>query len=190
MGKKGIALYGVGVNDSKTALSSLQNGLTAYDRWSQMLRRCYGDPGEYPTYSGCVVCDDWLLFSNYYSWFSKNYIPGFQVDKDLLIVGNKVYSPDTCLFVPNWLNSFIISCKSKRGKYPVGVSKLGKKYVAHCNDPSDGKREYLGLHESPDKAHQCWLKRKLEHAQNLKPHMDNIDIRIYPNVLEIIKAML
>lgn len=61
MGKKGIALYGVGVNDSKTALSSLHNGLTAYDRWSQMLRRCYGDPGEYPTYSGCVVCDDWLL---------------------------------------------------------------------------------------------------------------------------------
>lgn len=61
-------------------------------------------PKNKPTYEGCTVCDEWLYFSNFKKWFDENYIEGFQLDKDIIIRGNKVYSPQTCCFVPKEIN--------------------------------------------------------------------------------------
>ena len=76
-----------------------------YSHWRGMLMRCYDQKylQKYPTYIDCTVCEDWLNFSNFQQWYNKNYyeIPGetMCLDKDILVKGNKVYSPDTCIFV-------------------------------------------------------------------------------------------
>jgi hypothetical protein len=97
------------------------------------------------------------------------YYEGKQLDKDLLVRGNKIYSSDTCLFVSRQVNNFLIDSGAARGKYKIGVSwhkKCGK-YRAGCSNPFTGKQEYLGLFIDEHSAHQAWLDKKLEHAYAL-----------------------
>lgn len=73
-----------------------------YQQWSSMIRRCYnkGFLEMNPTYQGCTVHEDWHNFQNFAHWFDKNYVAGWDLDKDIKVDGNRVYSTDTCLFVP------------------------------------------------------------------------------------------
>ncbi len=90
------------------------NHSKAYYRWRNMIARCYDSKTQelMPTYIGCSVCDDWHNYQNYSKWFYDNFIPGFDVDKDILINGNKVYSPSTCKFVSHQENSEKATAKS------------------------------------------------------------------------------
>lgn len=90
------SLCGIGFLGSKVPYTE-----SIYSTWAGMIRRCY-DPKswiDHPTYKDCYVCKDWHDFSNYHKWYVKNYIEGFEVDKDKKIKGNRVYSPETCLFL-------------------------------------------------------------------------------------------
>ena len=122
---------------------SKENGIKtkAYDAWYQMLRRCYDEKlqNKKPTYKGCTVDETWHNFQAFAEWYENNYyeIPNetMQLDKDILLKGNKVYGPNTCIIVPNSINSLF---KHKKGNIdlPKGVSKIGKKYRGsyYCND--------------------------------------------------------
>jgi hypothetical protein len=94
---------------------------------------------------------------------------GKQLDKDLLVKDNKVYSPETCVFVSRQVNMFLIDRGASRGKYKLGCHwlKRDSKYMALCSNPFTLKNEYLGLFITEDEAHQSWLSKKLEHAYNL-----------------------
>lgn len=176
-------LYGFGVNDAKYSVniltSKVVNGKRVrkvvfrcpfYSRWAEMLRRCYSEKERLrsPTYTGCVVCEDWKYFSNFKAWMEVQDWEGKQLDKDILGNG-KLYSPETCCFVDSKVNSFIISCEKVRGAYAQGVCWHceGKKYMVSCRNPLSGKREYLGLYESHYEAEGVYLKRKLEIAKDL-----------------------
>ncbi|QZI90486.1 putative AP2 domain-containing protein [Vibrio phage 207E48.1] len=119
MGRKvGKLIYGVGVNDIEGSHKWKSRSV-----WREMLRRCY-DPKfhvDYPTYLDCAVCEEWQIFSNFKLWFDSNYIDGYQLDKDLFNPESKIYSPDTCFFVPSALNNLFVNC-AKSGEYPKGVS--------------------------------------------------------------------
>lgn len=86
----------------------------SYKVWSSMITRCYSEKyhKRQKTYKDCVVCDEWLCYENFEKWFNKNYyeIPNEKVclDKDILIKGNKIYSPETCCFVPQSINNCIL----------------------------------------------------------------------------------
>lgn len=112
MDKKNL-VFGFGVND----LDGVSRTEIAYCTWTSMLRRCYSSKYhiEKPTYMRCTVCSEWLLLSNFKKWFDLNYVEGFQLDKDILITGNKLYSPDTCCFVPHYLNILITSERVNKG---------------------------------------------------------------------------
>lgn len=94
---QGIGFLGEGSYKSKSGNTMSK----VYQVWHDMLRRCYSS--EYqekqPTYIGCSVCPEWLNFQTFGKWFDDNYIPGYHLDKDIKVPGNKVYSPETCLFV-------------------------------------------------------------------------------------------
>ena len=81
--------------------------------------------------------------------------------------GSKLYSPDTCAFVLNATNSFVIACDASRGDYPIGVHlhKPTGKYQARCRNTFTGKKENLGLFLTPEEAHEAWRKRKHKLAQ-------------------------
>lgn len=170
-------LYGVGINDANYLISSGEvvdgkwkelGRCPYYAAWKGMLMRCYSDKyrEKHPTYSGCKVCPGWLIFTNFREWMEKQDWMGKQLDKDLLIAGNKIYSPETCVFVSSELNHFLMDGASRRGKYPIGScfhSTRGK-FMSNCRNPFTGKNEYLGLFKTADEAHKAWKARKNELA--------------------------
>ena len=133
-----------------------------YDTWHSMMSRCYDTKLhiKYSAYKDCSVCDEWLNFQEYGKWFSKNYyeIPGEKMclDKDILIKGNKIYSPNTCVFVPEKINILFTKHDTKRGNYPIGViwHERDKVFEARCNIQEDGaiKRKYLGRFNNAEEA--------------------------------------
>ena len=167
---------GIGINDAdyNVVISQKVDGkwrivwlCPYYSKWCSMLNRCYTKKeleGNL-TYKGCVVCDEWLLFSNFRKWMEQQEWEGRELDKDFLLEGNKVYSPSTCVFLPHKLNALITIRGNGRGKYPVGVclhKRLKKNpYIASCSDDI-GKKAYVGCFPTPEKAHQAWLVKKLE----------------------------
>ena len=126
--KKTKLIYGVGINDVEFSVQPNINGKqlkhTAYQVWSDMLQRAYSDryKSTRPTYIGVTVVNEWKTFSTFLSWFNNHYIPGFALDKDILIEGNKIYGPKSCIFVPASINSFLTLHNSDRGAYSIGVS--------------------------------------------------------------------
>lgn len=177
-------VFGVGINDADYVISTLQTighkpcgkriqistwKCPFYRTWQNMLKRCYsGHTLEIqPTYQGCTVCDEWLLFSNFKKWMETQDWEGKSLDKDLLLKGNKVYSPDTCVFVTQRVNTFCVDCKKVRGDYPIGVCKVGGgKFKAQIKD-GEGSTKFLGHFDTPQEAHKAWLSAKLELAKKL-----------------------
>lgn len=146
-------------------------------RWNSMIKRCL--PGGHyqsarPRYKGCVnlFADfqsfvDWSMEQAGYSDTDENG-QVYQLDKDLMIRGNKVYGPDTCIFVPAKVNSFFLVSNSAQGDHPVGVSfrKAKGKFVAQCNG-TDGKPVHLGYFRDAASAHEAWKEFKAKRCEEL-----------------------
>lgn len=181
----GRLVCGVGINDADYAVTveeviSRENGKRTrrrvwicplYRAWEGMLRRCYSSAlhAQRPTYAGCSVAAEWRKFSAFRSWMVKQNWEGNHLDKDILRAGNKVYGPETCVFVSRSLNNFLIDAGAARGEWPIGVSlhKRNGKFRAECRNPITGRNERIGLFTCPDEAHMAWLKRKRELANLL-----------------------
>jgi hypothetical protein len=130
-----------------------------YIAWDAMLQRCY-DPKlhkRHPSYKDCIVCEEWLNFQNFAEWFNNNYIEGCQLDKDLLVKDNKLYSPETCCFVPQEVNLSLIKPMNKR-IYPLGVYKHHNKFVAHVKENKISK--YKGIFSTITEAANCYKEEK------------------------------
>ena len=141
--------------------------------WYSMLNRCYNLTlhKERPTYKECSVSKKWECFQNFAEWHEENYNPkimeGWALDKDILLKGNKIYSLETCCFVPQEINALFIKHQNARGKYPIGVIKKGNKYEARVN--KNGYRESQGLFDTPEEAFQAY---KIEKERYIKEMAD------------------
>lgn len=131
-----------------------------HQTWTDMFRRCYDLKFQErnPTYKGCYVSKEWHNFQNFAKWFEENYKENFHLDKDILIKGNKIYSPETCCFVPKEINTSLIKCDFSRGKYPIGVNKVGNKFRAKLN--VNGKRTHLGYFDTHKEAFEAYKTTK------------------------------
>ena len=142
-----------------------------YALWSTMLGRCYDEVKQkkFPTYKDVIVCEEWLDFQNFATWcntqeyFNHKDESGrnYELDKDLMVKGNKIYSPDTCCFVPKRINSLMVSCNSRRGDYYIGVSykSRDRKYASELN-VGEGKRLYLGYYNTQQEAFSVYKEAK------------------------------
>ena len=148
------SIHGVGILGTK--YPSMINGVQTkeYVLWKNMLERCYSDvyKKKHPTYEGCEVSENFKSYEYFYEWCYSQIGFGndgngspFQLDKDLLIKGNKVYSESTCVFLPKEINSVLTKSTASRGEHLIGVhwSNTNKAFVAQVNK-SKGKREWLG----------------------------------------------
>ena len=140
-----------------------------YEAWRSMLRRCYSKKllESYPSYIGTSVCSEWLYATAFKKWMEQQDWHGKCLDKDIIVPGSKLYSPETCAFVLNATNSFVTARDASRGDYPIGVSlfKRTGEYRAQCKNLFTGKVEHLGYFSTPEEAHEGWRKRKNELAQ-------------------------
>jgi hypothetical protein len=174
MRTKNKLVYSVGVNDADYETQKRASGSKSswycpyYKRWSDILKRCYSEKYQASklTYIGCSVCEDWLTFSNFKSWMEQQDWEGKHLDKDIIKRGNKVYSPEFCVFVGRIVNVFMNSNAAKRGEYPLGVSWDNRKnsFIGLCCNPFTKKQERLGYFNCPNEAHKAWKARKHEHA--------------------------
>lgn len=136
----------------------------AYRTWFNMLIRCYCPEVQkkHPTYIGCTISRDWQDFQDFAAWYyNQPYSDlGYELDKDLLIPNNKIYSPDTCCFVPSELNSLLTDGAAARGAQPQGVYffKSRLKYRSQMN--KNGKLVCLGCFNCPNEAHQAYKTAK------------------------------
>ena len=117
-------VYGKGFND-KTRPTFVDGKIVKeYALWQDMLKRCFSEKYQThkPTYKGCNVSDNFLHYSFFYDWCQEQIGFGkvddkcryWQLDKDLLFVGNKTYSETACVFVPQEINSFFTDSGNTR----------------------------------------------------------------------------
>lgn len=131
-----------------------------YDVWYSMLERCYNKKWQEKnlTYKDVKVCKKWHNYQNFASWYEENHVENFHLDKDILFKGNKIYSPQTCCFVPQEINNLLVSSEKVRGKYPIGVRLLRNKFQARLNKLN--RVEYLGTFDTPEEAFQAYKTAK------------------------------
>lgn len=188
--KRNKLVQGVGRNDVDYPVVVDGNPIKSYEVWNSMLKRCYSKNylSRHPSYIGCRVCEEWMSLSTFSEWFAENYKDGYAMDKDIIDPSNKMYCPEKCVFVPTWLNAFVVDRSAGRGDFPIGVSRLRatkKKeelFLSSCR--FDGATVYLGRFSTPEEAHEAWRKKKVEIIESKKTELDSIDIRLYPALME------
>lgn len=155
-------LRGVGINDAWYETQSRAGGVHIecpyYSTWRGLLTRVYSEKYQKkrPTYKDTAVCKEWLTFSNFKRWMVKQDWHGKHLDKDILVQGNLLYSPETCCFVPLYLNNLLVSPRSEKSEYPTGVSycKDRDKFCAYisCNT----KHKNLGRYNTVQEAYSIY----------------------------------
>lgn len=177
-------LYGVGINDKSIQVNFNGRRIKEYTLWNNILKRCYNTSYhiERPTYSDCTLSENFKNFNYFYQW-CQNKIgfrnQNWQLDKDILLKGNKIYHEDLCVFVPPDINGLFIKSNATRGNLPIGVSlHYSGKYIAQC------KNTYIGIYLSSDEAFRAYkaFKENLILTKALQ-YQNHIDIKLYNAML-------
>lgn len=150
----GIGFLGVGRHQP----SINGKGTKPYRTWWSMLGRCYSK--EYqegkPSYIGCTVCPEWHNFQNFAAWFEIHYKEGLHLDKDIRVKGNKVYSPETCMFVTVTENSVKASAKHYRLLSPSGEEVEVYNLSGFCRDNGLTHSAMSLVHTGKVNQHKQW----------------------------------
>ena len=176
------SVYGVGIVGAKYPTKVNDVKTKEYELWTSMLERCYSDTykKQRPTYIGCEVSDNFKRYEYFYEWCNEQIgfgNEGWQLDKDLLIRGNKIYSESACVFIPREINQILVKSTASRGEYLIGVcwNKKCKAFVAMVNK-SKGGSEYLGLFNTELEAFNAYKQAKesfvKEQASKWKSQID------------------
>ena len=179
------ACFGVGPYDSKHP---------AYKKWFQMIRRCYDLKwkAEHNYYDDVSVCEEWLNYQNFAQWYAAQppYDPEYHLDKDLINREARMYSPETCSWLPRELNSMITKNEAIRGTYPIGVSEIPHmpgKYLARLTDNYRVTGKTYLLHQIFDTPEEAFAAYKLEKEKFVKQqaevYKDKLATRTYEALL-------
>ncbi len=155
-----------------------------YQTWFDMLERSYSEKLhiKFPAYAECSVATEWHNFQNFGDWFDKNYVEGWQLDKDILVKDNKIYSSETCCFVPREIN-VLFSSNGKSNDLPLGVNYFDSKnddlfYSAQCS--IDGKIKRIGRYRTIDEAFVAYKNTKEENIKKLaEKHKNKLNVKTY-----------
>ena len=179
---------GVGVNDANYTVHPTVNGKRIwcefYHTWNSMLQRCYSEKFlvRYPTYIGCTVCEEWKSFMNFKEWMAVQDWESKHLDKDISVTGNKIYSPETCMFVSQEVNNLLTDHGAARGALPLGVRKNGSGFQTHVK-MGKGVKTYHKQHKTVEKATLDYKFRKC--LRILHVAAQQTDIRIRQSLLRI-----
>ena len=185
-----------GVGTKGMVYPSCENNkkLREYTAWCGMLERCTGKCWvKNPSYTGTTCSEYFKYYPNFYEWCNSQ--TGFRgkdengkswhLDKDLLVKGNKIYSEDTCVFIPNKINCLFVNCGRVKGKFMAGVSFDDKanKFISQCSN-GNGKPEKLGTFKTEIEAFQAYKVFKEARVKRVTEEFKGrIDNRAYEALL-------
>lgn len=183
-------VYGIGINDADYQVQIYEKiprddgtiyrrnvwCCPFYRKWRSMLERCYSEKwlDRYPSYMGCKVAEEWHLFSDFKAWMETQDWQEKQLDKDILGDG-KLYSAETCCFIPGNINRFMTENQRSKSIYPLGVSKASgrsKKFTAQCCNGMN-ERVRLGNFATVEEAHTAYKEFKFSVAVLLSEQLDD-----------------
>lgn len=188
-------VHGIGTNDGKYPALKEGKPTKEYDLWKHMLHRCTEKNWiKNPTYDNVSCSKNFKHYSFFYEWIHKQVGFGnkdekgrcWNLDKDLLVKGNKIYSEDVCVFVPQRINNLLTKCNASRGEWPVGVNwhKSTKKFQSQCNK-GGGKLQYLGLFATPKEAFQAYKTFKESLIKEVaNEYKEQLDERAYEALMK------
>ena len=180
------SVCGVGILGTKYLPSISGRNTKEYGLWCHMLERCYSDSfkKKQPTYIDCEVSDKFKSYEYFYEWCNKQIgfcNEGWQLDKDLLVKGNKVYSEDSCVFLPQDINKMLTKSNASRGEHLIGAHwcKKGKAFKAQISK-NKGKQEHLGYFNTEIEAFNAYKQAKEAFVkEQAEKYKSQIDIRAY-----------
>ena len=163
-----------------------------YHLWNNMLNRCYNEKilSSNPTYKDCHVSEEWRYLSNFKEWCHQQIgfdQVGWHLDKDILSKDNKVYSEDTCVFVPSEINSLITKADRIRGKYPIGIyeDKQAGKFKVRIS--VEGKQKHIGRYYCEKEAFNAYKQAKEAYIKEVtNKWKDQIDHRVYEALMNYV----
>ena len=162
-------IHGVGVNDAYYLTTNNGQRCPIYQIWKDMLQRCYSlkFQDRCKSYTGCSTVKEWHAFSAFMDWVDTQNWKGMQLDKDLLAQGNKVYGPNTCLFVTKTINLLLTNNLAGRGLIPIGayLHKPSGKYYSRCK--VNGRTVCIGTFDTPEAASFAYTEFKGEHIRKV-----------------------
>ena len=186
----GRGYIGVGEFNTKNTKS--------YSIWKGMLERTDRNRVKgrsLNAYKDVEVCEEWWCFQNFARWCETQKFFGakdyndesYALDKDILVKGNKLYSPNTCCFVPRSINNLFISRPKYLQKYdlPIGVTycKITGKFSAKFT--SKNKSVNLGRFDTPEEAFQAYKEAKEAHIKEVAEKWEGkIDDKTYEALLK------
>ena len=173
----------VGRGEYKT---TLENGKhpQSYIIWNAVIERCYKTSlkNKFPSYYGiCTVCNEWHNYQNFAKWFDENYYTigegRMHIDKDILVQGNTVYSPEKCLIVPQRINMLFVFHPNKTG-LPSGIGRSKNGYTASYNT----KR--LGTFKTLEDAYSVYANQKENEIKKIANEYKNaIPQKLYATLM-------
>mgnify|MGYP003195460825 CR=1 FL=1 len=191
------SVCGVGINGTKYPMCIDGVPIKEYRIWIHMIERCFGKKRKKSnhTYQNVICCDEWLLYENFYEWLHRqeNFNKwlnneNWDIDKDILIKGNKIYSPDTCVLVPHNVNCLFLKCKKSRNTLPIGVEEVKGKFYSYCNNPFDNEiKKHLGIFETKTKAFYAYKNYKenlIKQVANNEYQKGNITQKCYQAMID------
>lgn len=162
-------VFGFGINDVKLMDFTDKR----YVLWHSIIRRAYSEVyhKNKPSYEDVRVSEDWRRLSNFIKDIEK--FPNFdmvvsenwELDKDVLGDGKKLYSKDTCCFIPRELNTLFTRESTKGLKTGVSYNKRLGKFVSSINKGNGSK--HIGVFKTEDEAHSVYCKEKQKHLDSL-----------------------
>ena len=180
-------VYKVGVMDIPNELRRGRPAPKEYSIWNSIRQRCYNENIRHltPSYQEVEMSENFKIYSYFKEWCNKQVgfdQEGWQLDKDILVKGNKLYSEDTCCFVPPEINTLFTKANRIRGKYPIGVyhdtSKVHKRFSARVS--KNGKHKRFGSYLTPEEAFAVYKREKEKHIKEVaNKWKDQIDLRVY-----------
>ena len=177
--------YGVGFRGGKHKGYDGNNQKNEYRLWMNVLKRCYSKwfSENRPSYNGCFMSDNFKSYDYFYEWCNNQigFIgDNFALDKDLLIKGNRVYSENTCVFLPRDINNALILRKSKRGRFPIGVSFSDRDNRFRAVLTMFGENVCVGYFKDVESAFNKYKEVKELYLKSLaEMYKGNIDNRAY-----------
>lgn len=200
-GRERTLVKGWGVNDADYPVNWSVNGerfrCPIFSIWKSLICRTIPPIKEsHASYADCSISDGWKHYMDFYNWTNNRDWEGLRLDKDVLIRGNRIYSPDTCVYIPNSLNQLLKQPKKSDSDICMGVRYLhgykDSKDKFEAYSKYEQKYIYLGTYYSKEEAHAAWQQEKVTHFEKEIQKLEEMnfkDQRIYPALENLISKL-
>lgn len=188
---RGVGFTGVGSH------KCWENGRAPkkYSTWRNMFTRCHDEKYQMKkqNYIGNSICEEWNNYQNFGDWFDENFPKHIEnlrmdLDKDLLQEGieNKIYSPKTCVFLPERINSFMTNKQKTNTTGEIGVCFSRNRWTVSITDFDTGKKIHIGSFDSKEEASLTYKKYRAKNAEKAKDYLRNLNY-LPEHIIQLIK---